>query len=442
MTETLRPAGAVPAQRPAPPLEPAMPLRHESGGTYFPCLNAVRAVAALAVMATHVAFWTGRYDRGPFNGLLTRLDLGVAVFFVLSGFLLFRPYAVALATGRPHPRVRTYLTRRFLRIVPAYAVVVVAAALVIHENHARPASDWLRMASFSQIYGSNHLPQGLTQTWSLCTEVTFYLALPLLAGAFARVAGGRWRPHLLLAALGVLCLVNLGWLVTIHQLSGSVVASMGLWLPAHLIWFAVGIAMAVASAHLEHRPAAEHRWFGALPSLADQLGTWWFIAAGLFVVVSSPYASSRSLVTTSWESVSREVLGAAIAAAFIFPLVFRPEPVGVVRQVLAHGTLRWLGEISYSIFLVHLLVLDLTFRFFGWPLFTGSFLGVFATVLPVSAALAALLYRFVELPAMRLRGDRARRAGGGDSRAVHAQPATTAARAATVSDTTGSSLPA
>jgi peptidoglycan/LPS O-acetylase OafA/YrhL len=419
-------------------------VRHTSGGAYFPCLNAVRAVAALSVMATHCAYWTGRYDHGPAAGLLARLDLGVAVFFVLSGFLLFRPYAVAMATGRPLPSTGRYLTRRLLRIAPAYLVVVGLTAALLSENWGRPAADWVRQATFTQIYGSDHLLHGLTQTWSLCTEITFYLCLPALAAGAVRLLGRRWRPGVLFAALGVLGLVNVGWFYLFHQLTGSVAASMGLWLPSHLIWFGAGMAVAVTSAHLTSRPAEEHGRLAVLPALADKLGTWWLISGALLLLASTPLAGTRSLLTLStWDSVNRELLGAGIATAFIFPLVFRPEPVGVVRQVLAHGSLRWLGEISYSIFLVHVLVLDLAFRLFDWPLFTGSFLGVFATVLPLSVALAALLYRFVELPAMRwtnrsVRSLPVREAKSPDS--THA--ASAAARETTASDVTGSSLPA
>ena len=72
----------------------------------FPQLDAVRALAAAMVVATHAAFWTGHYQGGVGSYLLTRLDSGVALFFVLSAFLLSRPY---------------FLTRAWLRIDPSFA---------------------------------------------------------------------------------------------------------------------------------------------------------------------------------------------------------------------------------------------------------------------------------------------------------------------------------
>jgi peptidoglycan/LPS O-acetylase OafA/YrhL len=405
----------------------------------FPALDSLRAIAALSVFFFHAV---GFYARGATEGnviapYVARLDVGVTIFFLLSGFLLYRPFAVSMATGRPAPSARRYLRRRMLRIVPAYLVTVALVAVSLPENWVRPAEDWWRTLTFTQIYGGGHLMHGLSQTWSLCTEITFYLALPPLAAALHRLAGGRWRVGRHLALLAALGAVSVGWLVSMHQLDGSVAASMGFWLPAHLLWFAAGMAMAVASVHLEHRPEHEHGRLGALPGVADQLGAWWLIAAALLVIASTPVAGPRSLITlTASESVFRELLGAGIATALILPLVFRPEPVGWVRQTLAHGSLSWLGEISYSVFLVHVLVLDFAFWYLGWPLFTGSFLGVFATVLPVSVAVAAVIYRVVERPAMTWRDGRV----GTESRRVPdprpAQPTRTASTAAVVSDAT------
>src|SRR4051812_409189 len=92
----------------------------------LPALDAVRALGALAVVAHHVGFATGvNLSGGPWSGWLARLDVGVAVFFVLSGFLLFRPWAHAQATARERPKTLRYLWRRALRILPAYWLTVV-----------------------------------------------------------------------------------------------------------------------------------------------------------------------------------------------------------------------------------------------------------------------------------------------------------------------------
>ena len=65
----------------------------------LPVLEAYRGIAALMVVLTHVGFFSGLGVVGPWAGWLSRLDFGVTLFFLLSGFLLFRPYALAAATG-------------------------------------------------------------------------------------------------------------------------------------------------------------------------------------------------------------------------------------------------------------------------------------------------------------------------------------------------------
>ncbi|WP_421119978.1 acyltransferase family protein [Aquihabitans daechungensis] len=65
-----------------------------------PQLEGLRAVAALAVLVTHVSLNAMGND-GPFGGLLARLDVGVAVFFVLSGYLLYKPFVRALLRDGP-----------------------------------------------------------------------------------------------------------------------------------------------------------------------------------------------------------------------------------------------------------------------------------------------------------------------------------------------------
>jgi len=369
----------------------------------FAQLDAVRGLAATAVVATHVAFQTGRYATGPFDGVLARLDFGVTLFFLLSGFLLFRPWLLSRATGVVAPAAGGYLWRRALRILPAYWLAVVAALFVIPGNDVSSASAWVRHLTFSHVYGSGHFAQGLTQTWSLATEVAFYLCLPLLAPVLLGRSATGWRPGRILGRLAVLEVVTLGWLTLVTYQPELQVRAASTWLPGHLGWFAAGMALAVIEVHL--RPGAggeDRRWRWARDAGAG-LTVNWLIALGLFALATGPLAGPRTLdAPTGWEAVSKHLLYGGAALFVLLPLVVAPDAGGPARRVLALRPLRWFGEISYGVFLFHLIVLHLVFRWTDRTLFSGTgFLPVFGLTLGGTVVLAAVSYRLIERRALR-----------------------------------------
>src|SRR3954453_12017970 len=88
--------------------------------TWLPWADGLRATAAFLVFLHHVGFLSGATFNTRAGGVLARFgDIGVAVFFSLSGFLLGRPYVAAILDERPLPDMRAFYRRRLLRIVPA-----------------------------------------------------------------------------------------------------------------------------------------------------------------------------------------------------------------------------------------------------------------------------------------------------------------------------------
>lgn len=387
---------------------PSTPLADHRAGS-FPCLDAFRALAAAAVVATHVAFWTGRGSQGAFASTLARLDVGVAVFFVLSGFLLFRPWASAACRGVSHPDTATYLWRRALRILPAYWLVVVACLLFIPDNAGqRGPVDWLRHLTLTQVYGLGWQRHGLTQTWSLCTEVAFYLVLPVLAVIVLGRTG--WHPRAALAALSAALAVSVAWHLLVGQWGlDSRVA--GQWLPGYLGWFAAGMALAIVSVQVRNLSGgAASRW-RLLDEIAAAPWACWVAAAAFLAVAATPLAGPRDLQSpTGGQAVAKNMLYLAVAVLLLLPAMFGPQDEGVARRLLSSRPVQWLGEISYGIFLWHLFVLEGVVRLLNLDLFTGSWTLVFVLTWGGSICLAAASYYALERPILRRR-DTIRRLG-------------------------------
>ncbi|MGY1671537.1 acyltransferase family protein [Geodermatophilus sp. SYSU D00710] len=355
----------------------------------YPCLNGLRALAALAVVTTHAAFWSGSYTPDLGGYALARLDIGVAVFFTLSGFLLSQPLFRAAAEGRPAPRTGAYLWRRALRILPAYWLCVALALLFLPGNQGATAGDWLRFLTLTQVYARDWHAEGLDHAWSLCTEVAFYLLLPLLVRGLVAAGGGGWRPRRLFAGLGVLSLLGFAWSLWAAS-DPLVLGSLTLWLPAYLSWFAAGMTVAVLTVSAPDGAAVRR-----VQVLASSPWTCWAGAAALFWVASGPLTGSVELdqPLTGAQVVVKHVLYTGIAGLALLPLVFGEQTEGRTRRFLASRPMHWAGEISYGVFLFHMLLL-VSF----WDLFESPLPLVLGGTLAVSVAVAALSYRLVERP--------------------------------------------
>ncbi len=361
-------------------------------GSSYPALDGLRAVAALCVVMTHIGFQTGETFRGSFGALLARLDFGVTIFFLLSGFLLYGPFVRAQLSARPLPDVPTYLRNRALRVLPAYWLVVVVVLPVMASGylHPREVADQLLLL---QVYARNHLLPGLTQMWSLGVEVTFYLLLPLLAFAVRRSG----RP---LRAQAVLCGSMAGaailWTLSTRGFGVPDPAVGGLWLPAYLDWFALGMGLAALRAWHDLTGRGQ-----VLDQIGDAGGTCVAVGALLLWLTATPLGGPRGLeLATPGQALTKHLLYGAAALFLLLPAVFGTDGRSVVRRVLEHPLARYLGSVSYGIFLWHLLVLHLVFKALGYAPFTGHLPLVTALVVPLSVAVADLSLRLVERPAL------------------------------------------
>lgn len=371
----------------------------------FPALDTVRAVGALMVLTTHVGFWTGSYSFELWGTFLARLDSGVALFFVLSGFLLSRPFIIRAQAGRPSPQVGGYLWKRGLRILPVYWIVAVLAMVFVTGNAGADASAWLRTLTLTDLYFSDQIPHGITQMWSLATEAAFYLVLPVLMLVWNQVTRGR-RSDLGLLLLVVAALaVSVTWILTAPGALGENAPLSQQWLPTFLLWFAVGIALAHIQVHHVEYPDAEsgRRLLGWIPEIGRLPGVCLVIAGASLMVASTPLAGPPLLAPpTSFQLVTKTVLYAVVGLFFVLPAVFAPAESIFVR-VMSHPVARHLGHISYGIFCVHVLMLHFITHTTGWEPFEGRGLPIFGLTLLSSLLVAEAIYWSVERPLSRLR---------------------------------------
>lgn len=375
----------------------------EAATVAFPALDSLRAVAAVAVLATHAAFWAGAYAHPVVGTALSRLDVGVAVFFVLSGFLLSRPWIARHRAGLAPPSTLHYLWKRALRLVPIYVITVVAALTLLPGNRGAGVGQWVTTLLMADIYVDDRLPDGLTQMWSLSTEVAFYLVLPLLMWVgLARVRGRRAdRLGLVTLAMSATTVV---WLMDLSVRWDGGDTMIRLWLPSYLVWFAVGILLASYDVRSrEDRDAVPDRVTAVVRELGRSPGLCWLAAGALFVIAATPLAGPPDLTpTTLGAALTKNLLYAAIAGFVILPGVFGPADGRFVR-ILSSPALRHVGHLSYGIFCVHLVLLELIADWRDMPLFEGRGIELFALTLAASLLVSEVLHRAVERPTLRLR---------------------------------------
>lgn len=368
--------------------------------SHAPALTGMRAVAALLVVGTHAAFATGQLTHGYLGAIYARLEIGVAIFFALSGFLLFRPWVHAAASDSEPPPLARYARHRFRRIMPAYLVVVLTtfAVYTVFTPGPNPGQTWhglLRYLTLTQIYSDNflltYLHPGLSQMWSLAVEVSFYAVLPALAYLMLR-RRAAWRPAVILTRLAALAAVTPVWLL-IADTTDLLPNSAGMWLPAHLACFTGGMALAVL----------------------EVLGTRWRARATLPLVVVLYLAAATPLggvilgADPAWAPVTKACLYATIATLVVGTVVLALP--NRFAQFLGSRPLVWLGEISFEVFLLHVVVMAIVMNLvLRWPLFTGSLAGLYLATLTITIPLAWALHRHTGIGGQRTQAS-ARNAG-------------------------------
>jgi peptidoglycan/LPS O-acetylase OafA/YrhL len=271
-------------------------------------LDGVRAIAAFGVLLFHVAIETGAaLNDGLGGGLLARGEVGVPIFFALSGLLLYRPWVRSVLEDRPEPDTRTYLWKRLLRIMPAYWLVVVVALLLWADGHRADPWTWTEMLLLLHNYDVDHWwvglgPQGLGQMWSLSVEVAFYLTLPIIAAvlrAYATRGGADVATRARRLLVGLAVLGGLSYIYTIFEFHPDYRPWMNIWLPRSWTFFVPGMMLAVVSVWAGAGGGWPRRFSEAVRSSAGSL---WLVAGTGSAPAPTPVNSERVFLVFSRRS--------------------------------------------------------------------------------------------------------------------------------------------
>jgi peptidoglycan/LPS O-acetylase OafA/YrhL len=385
-------------------------------------MEGLRALAAIGVLIGHTRVHMSDFvSWGVATPLMYLLLNGLTLFFALSGFLLFRPFASALLTGDKFPVIGRYATNRSLRIFPAYIVITLLVSLVLGTAYMTPQLDSLESSGELVGYMTDpglllinmtmlqtlfpfSLKTGIGVAWSLTVELVFYVVMPLLA-IIAWKIRKRTKGHrgLLIAAVPIIAMFLIGLVGKIvkwslfqgfteeerflYEWGGNWLAVFARSFPAHADLFAFGMlaALLVAAFETERIPHA----------YAARFRTSAFATA--VVMVGATYFAPGDFKDTT--------LAVAFGAGIFFvALPARTGGPGIVAKSLDFLPLRYVGLVSYSLYLWHLPVIWLVVKF-GWQ---GSetypgFLWNVGLVFAISLAFASVTYHLIEKPALALK---------------------------------------
>lgn len=429
-----------------------------SAGAILPYMDGIRAIAVIFVVLVH-AWWLAGSPAFtvtiPFTSHVTRIGLtiaymqvGVDLFFVLSGFLLAQHWLRADYQGKPRPNTARYLRHRFFRIAPAYYVCLFLTLLFFTPKFIPPAAIYSRDGAFSLgahvVFLQFLFPVSsgsfdiLGQFWTLTIEALFYLSLPWAVVLFLR---NRW-----MKTLPVVVIVTVGWLYLCRNALGPVVHFyraalspadqrhvtaflqtatppgpsdgairyfLSRQFPGHLIHFALGITLAncYISFHLSRLTGRVGRFL-----TSHRAGLCYFISGWLIVLVAmqkiswlaSRYGYSYEKQVTEPDNWVPYYLG-EIPFAVGFTLVIAGLLFGGpwLQRAFSVTPLRIVGILGYSIYLWHVPVLHLFSSFPSFATLTPErrFFQLLGTATVALLMLCGGLYLTVEKPFI-LRGRR------------------------------------
>lgn len=418
-------------------LNSILETKQTKGNIYV--LDGIRAIACLSVVMFHInlittrdfPLWVPQAAPSFVSALAFSGDTGVTLFFVLSGFLLFLPYArVLLFDEVPWPSIWQFYIRRILRILPVYYLSLILMVLLFHPEYLQ--ADHLKQCFFFLTMFMDSSATTYKQIngpfWTLAVEWQFYLFLPWIAlaiGWLIKLSAPKKRLLTLTFCLGIMALWGiatrfLGVYLTDYPQTMRILPYAFIQYILPIIYgppisglhgkfledFAVGMFISTLYIMSQRLPQ-EHRFH----SIMKKISPWLFLSAiSLFVTMAmwklntgQPHTWSIFDALTGLYNVIGEFCFALSYGLFVTSIIFGYT---WLRRPFEWKPLRWIGILSYSIYMWHLLLLtSFTSIIISQlpampnPLFYILYwLCIFLLMVP----LAFLLFACIEKPGIRL----------------------------------------
>ncbi len=335
-------------------------------------MESLRAIAALLVLVSHAVGYSHGYQTifdTYWHRLMYSTGNGVYLFFALSGYLLFLPFARHYWGEVARPRLGRYALNRAVRILPLYYAATIVFLLVFGAT----ASQWLHFATFTQNLFSSSFMRFDGPMWSIVAEVVFYVTLPLVAWVLG-IMSRRSIPvgFVLLGVLGLLLyVVN-------YELDAS---GDRLWVYSPLtnaMYFIPGMVLALFQC------SSPRRWIERLPAIARRSDTWVVGGIGLWAYHAYVFPRHGELLAMA----SLLVLGGCVL----------PLGDGVAARCLGWRPLALLGIASYSLYIWH----DPIVKALA-SIVPGGFVGLLIVSTVLCLAVSAVSYLVIERPFLELR---------------------------------------
>lgn len=339
----------------------------------------LRGIAALLVVAYHLQYRPGHLTVEDYTSFFQRSYLMVDLFFILSGFIMAYVHRVSDGKAMTRARIASFWWRRIIRIYPLHLLVLLAmigwsvlmSLYLSFTGKSAPdiwSGDSLTMlaAQFLLVNASLPPPNSWNiPSWSISAEMVAYLIFPLLVLAFAK---GRWRATVALA-IGCVAIYSSGSFDLTLDITGGIGAVLRC-----LAGFALGFIL------YSHR--------SVFASIADPV-----LSVGQLIAVGLIMVAMMLPVSDLW-----------VVPGFAFLVVLTCHDCGLVARVLGAPLMVWLGNISYAVYIVHLLVFNILSFFWDRTIrhivadATVERLLFIATIFPLVIAIAALLSLKFENP--------------------------------------------